>query len=127
MPIRQIPAERRRRLEGAEKRTLVGLLVEPVESGQRCLSPLITARFILMAQIAKMLLARRALRGHRVGHEGSWTMEPYRIYAIEYARRPGTAGELFMRCGLAHSRLEASDAGDAEPIDKSNIGKELVG
>ena len=46
-------------------------------------------------------------------------MEPYRIYAIEYARRPGTAGELFMSSGLAHSRLGASVAGDAEPMDIS--------
>ena len=46
-------------------------------------------------------------------------MQPYRIYAIEYARRPGTAGELFMRNGLAHSRLEGADAGDQEPIDIS--------
>ena len=44
-------------------------------------------------------------------------MDPYRIYAIEYARRSGTAGELYMAGALAHSRLEGGfDAEEAIEI-----------
>ncbi|MDP6706737.1 MAG: N-acyl homoserine lactonase family protein [Alphaproteobacteria bacterium] len=45
-------------------------------------------------------------------------MDPYRIYAIEYARRPGTAGELYMAGALAHSRLAGGFDAD-EAIDIS--------